>query len=139
MADFEETAAVLKEAKRLGLYGVDEVSAHPLACLSADYNGIGPASFPERLRKFVDDLTPDLKPAALVHDFRWSHSDGSLEGFDYSNTELEMNCLKIAQTFPWWHWKRYYLERIGRTYAALCREFGYIPYIKAFKEQKKEA
>lgn len=137
MAELEETAAVLMEAQSLGLYGVDEVSAHPLACLAADYNGIGPASFPDRLRRFVDRLTPDLKPAALIHDYRWSHSDGSLEGFYYSNTELEMNCLKIAYSFPWWHWKRYYLERAGRAYAAICRELGYIPYIKAFNKQKE--
>lgn len=136
MRDRIEVERLIAVAKRIGLHGVEDVEQHPIGCLCADYNGIGPEFFPERLRRAIDSLAEDLQPAAMIHDFRWSHADGSEDDFNFSNTELEVNFSLIAKSFPVYHPKRYYLAYVGKKFAYLCRAYGYIPYVLACKNNK---
>jgi len=128
---------LVSEAVELGLFGSDDVAFHPIECLSTDYNGIGPECFHEKLRNALDSLADELRPACLIHDFRWSHSDGSLDEFRASNTELEMNCRKIAKSHPWYSFRRYYLLLTGISFSRLCSQFGLLPYLSAFYKSKE--
>ncbi|MGN0846837.1 MAG: hypothetical protein ACI4RA_05575 [Kiritimatiellia bacterium] len=126
-----ECRELLARARALGLSGAGEAAAHPVECLARDCNGIGPEWLPAPARELLDRLAPDLRPAALVHDFRWSHSDGSRAAFDASNRELEDNCAIVARSFPWWNWRRYALRHLGVAFADVCSRHGLPAYLMA--------
>lgn len=106
--------------------------------LSEQYNGIGPEWFPAVLREIVDTVTSEFQAAALIHDVRWSNSDGSRSFFDESNEELGENCATLAKYFcSWYNPRRYILLRRAKTFKRLCSLFGWSAYTDAYKKGKK--
>ena len=134
----KDVKAILDEAVRLKLHGVEDLVKHPIECLGTDYNGIGPSCFPEKLREYLDSLAPAFQPAALIHDFRWSHSDGSEAAFEASNLELEMNCNIIAKQKPVWHPQRYLMLWSANTFVDIVKRFGWIAYQFAYTNQEEK-
>ena len=106
--------------------------------LAAVFNGIGPESFPQKLRDAIDNLASDLMPAAFIHDLRYAYGDGTTAHFSAANAELQSNGYKIADAlYGWWNPRRYLTRRRARTFAALCQAFGWKPYLDAIKANKK--
>lgn len=123
---------LLSACRRYNLAGLDFLETLSLRQLVLAYNGIGPESFHPILRKAVDHLAPDLRPIALIHDVRFTYGDGSRAWFDRANDELEANGLSLAnQKYRWYNPMRYITRARARTYAALCRNFGWDAYLKA--------
>ncbi len=109
------------EARKYGLLGVEVLDAMPIEQLVADYNGIGPASFPPTIRDAINALVPDLRCVALIHDVRWAHSDGSVEQFKASNDEFAANGARVAGKLHKWHpLRRVRLKGVARIFANLC-------------------
>ena len=131
-----KVSALLADCRRYNLAGLSFVLLLPLKDICAAYNGIGPEWFHPTLRKAVDHLASDLRPIALIHDVRFTYGDGSREWFDHANDELEANGLSLAnQKYRWYNPMRYITRVRVRTYAALCRNFGWNAYLKACGHQ----
>ena len=127
---------LLALCEEYALSGTDFLHTLSIEEMCAAYNGIGPESFHPTLRKAVDHLAPDLRPIALIHDVRFTYGDGSREWFDYANDELEANGLSLAnQKYRWYNPMRYITRVRVRTYAALCRNFGWEAYLRACNHQ----
>lgn len=124
-----EAAKLLQRCFELKLHGVDFIVQHNIQDLAKAYNGIGPEWMPKELRKAIDALSPELKPAAFIHDARFTFSDGSREQFNVANDELEANGILIAKArFKWWDIRRYTTKYKAKAYAELCRKFGWEAY-----------
>ena len=128
----EQNKTVIKligECRRYRLSGFEFLETLTLAEITYAYNGIGPEWLHPILRNAVDHLAADLRPAALIHDVRYTYGDGSREWFDRANDELEVNGISLAnQKFRWYNPMRYITRARARTYAALCRTFGWEAY-----------
>lgn len=123
---------LLAKCEAYALDGLDFLNSISIEQMCAAYNGIGPAWFPEPLRKAVDKLDPVLRPIALPHDCRFTYGDGSREWFDNANDELEANGLKIADAeYRWYNPWRYVTRFRAHAYANACRIFGWDAYVIA--------
>lgn len=135
----EEVKRLLEKAKHYGLIGVEVWKLYPLEQLAREYNGIGPAFFPQSIRSIIDALHPDLLCCAFGHDIDWSHSDGSRATFTASNNRLMENCFIVAEKkYAWWDLRRYIRRRQGKLFRNACQIFGYGAYQAAYREQQKK-
>ena len=100
--------AIVDKAVAIRLDGreiLDEIDGETI---EREYNGIGPAFFPAKLRAKVTKWLGLFEPAALIHDLRNFRSDGMRWAFNYANYEFFANCRKCAAAeYPWWNWHRY--------------------------------
>ncbi len=91
--------------------------------IDADYNGIGPDQMPDFIasylkkldvpaseiaalaalaRKAATDIFSEFQPAAVIHDYEFTHSDKTEAGFHAANDRLLANCKRIVnQKYPW--------------------------------------
>ena len=60
------------------------------------YNGTGPEWFPESLRHILDEIMVVALPAVVIHDWEFSHNDGSLAMFEKANARLYINVKRLA-------------------------------------------
>ena len=108
MADEKKIDELVKAAVFAELYGVEFLLSFDYATLCREYNGIGPAWAGAELRGLATRYLALFEPAALIHDMRFSASDGTRFGFNFANMEFLENCLKLADhRYPWYYWRRY--------------------------------
>ena len=136
--------ATLTDVKRLRalceeyeLEGREILEKFTNAELQSVYNGIGPESFPEWLRGFVNVLHPTLEPVAFIHDAEWALSDGTEESFSASNARFKRNGYKAAKAeFGWWRPRRYVVMNHARRFGNICQAFGWNAWMAPFKEKR---
>ena len=76
--------------------------------MAAEYNGIGPDSLPEEVRGKLTEWLALFEPAALIHDLRFSQSNGCRQAFISANEEFLENCKRLAKAeYGMFSWKRY--------------------------------
>ena len=139
MCDEATAVRMLNLCRYYRLEGADFAEGFTIEELAETFNGIGPESWHPKLREALDNLAADLLPAAFIHDLRFSHGDGSTADFNAANDELEMNGLKIAEAkYVWYNPMRYITRRRARTFANLCRIFGWQPYLDAVEKRKQK-
>ena len=68
MTSIETIIELYYEAQKFHLENTDILERYSFEDLAKIYNGIGPDSFPEWLRKVISSLHPSLAPVALIHD-----------------------------------------------------------------------
>ena len=106
--DKETIDSLVRRAVVAELDGCDFLSIFDYEELAREYNGIGPEGLPEKWRSKASDYLELFAPAALIHDMRYSRSDGMRTAFNFANYEFRDNCLKLANAaYPWYSWKRY--------------------------------
>lgn len=137
MATIYEAADLRALCKAYGLENAEILDKYTDAELASIYNGIGPESFPQWLRKALDAIHPSLAPVAFIHDVEWSESDGTRAGFDMSNARFMRNGCKVAtELYGWWRPRRYKVMWDAIKFARICQRFGWnawrAPYLDRF-------
>ena len=108
MSDEKKIDELVKAAVFAELDGVEFLQSLDYATLCREYNGIGPAWAGAELRGVATRYLALFEPAALIHDMRFSASDGTRFGFNFANLEFRENCFKLADAaYPWYSWRRY--------------------------------
>ena len=126
MSTIQEATRMLSFATAYGLDGVFKYIDYPIETLAARWNGIGPESMDEAMRKKLDKWLRLYKPACFIHDQDFAESDGTRGGFISANDRLERNCLIIADDhYEWYDPRRYLARRGGRLVADACRIAGW--------------
>ena len=139
MGDVIEVKALLDEALALGLSGAEHCARVPIETLAANYNGIGPEWMPKKFRDKLSAKLATFAPATLIHDQRFAESDGSTLGFNQANEELEANCLVIADAkHAWYSPLRYFARRVAVRIADVCRLFGWVAWMDAFRARSRQ-
>ena len=139
MSSLSKTIDLMIEVNRLELGGMDFVEGFGLETLAREYNGIGPAFFPDKLREQTTKFLSLFEPAALIHDLRNFRSDGSEEQFHAANDEFLANCRRcVEDKYAWWNLKRYR----GYAVAKLLYEFvdgpaGWRAWMDCYERNKK--
>ena len=126
MNRLKELKLLKEKAEELQLGNFEILRKYTLTELSAIYNGIGPDSFPEWLRKCISVLHPSLAVVALIHDVEWHESDKSKEKFAESNARFKQNGYKVAKAeFGWYNPRRYVVMNQARRFGNICQIFGW--------------
>lgn len=122
--------------RELELYGWQFVCGLSDEQFSTACNGCGPESWPEEKREKLTKWLATFLPAFDEHDCEFTYrNDGSREGFDAANRRLKKNCVLIADDkYAWWNPLRYLARRAGKIIAALCQEFGWSDWKKAYQQ-----
>ena len=108
MKSVEEIEALIARAREAGLNGLGILESFTLEEIQAAYNGIGPEWAGANARDWVTAHLDLFAPAALIHDLRYTRSDGSVNMFDFANWEFLTNCRRLADhAYPWYSWRRY--------------------------------
>jgi len=118
----------------VGLQGLDFLlDCSPEEC-RREYNGIGPEFLPEDVREAITRYLEKFEPAALIHDMRFSVSDGTAASFNYANMEFYANCKMLANFwYPWWNWRRYRARCLaGMMYDAVSGDAGWKAWRDAY-------
>ena len=121
------------------LYGWQFVCGLSDKQVSEACNGCGPDSWPEEKRRKLTKWFATFSLAFDIHDCRFAFdNDGTREKFDYANRELGKNCLLLAdEKYAWWNPLRYLARRAGKLIAALCQEFGWSDWKKAYNKNQQ--
>ena len=132
----EEIMELIKIAFAGELAGSDILSSFDEAELAREYNGIGPEWMPTKWRAKASDYLEIFAPAALIHDLRYSRSDGTRYAFNDANMEFRDNCLKLANAaYPWYSWKRYRARAVARIlFDFVAGPGGHLAWMSAFKK-----
>ncbi len=70
--------------------------------IEANYNGCGAEWMPSKLRDKLDDITEIYKLCIIIHDWDFSHSDGTKASFEIANKRFKNNMKKVRDYyFPW--------------------------------------
>ena len=139
MTDIKTVTRLYNLAVHYGLHGSGWLGTFTMQTLARDFNGIGPEWFPEKVRRVIDRLHADLLPVALVHDVRWSHSDGGYDYFAASNDEFKRNGYRVARAkYPWYRPARYLRMNEARVFGNLCQAFGWSAYRAAYEKKGKQ-
>ena len=97
------------------LDGLDFIGGFSFAELEQGYNGIGPEFLLAAVRDWITKHLEIFEPAALIHDMRFTVSDGTRASFLAANDEFRRNCLKLADhAHPWYSWKRYRARAVAQ-------------------------
>lgn len=135
--DSIELEQLRNEALERGLLNAERLADFTLPDLSQICNGIGPDFFADELRKFIDDLHPTLRPAAMVHDLDFYLGKGTWEDFTAANDRLAVNGIICAnERYKFYDPRRYLVQRSARRFAALCQMFGWKAYLAAIEQRK---
>jgi hypothetical protein len=85
METVEKIAALIGKAQEAGLNGLDLVESFPIEEIQAAYNGIGPEWAGASARDWVTAHLDLFAPAALIHDLRYTRSDGSVNEQEFAD------------------------------------------------------
>lgn len=98
-------------------------------------NGVGAESMPEAVRKVLTRAYKCAEASAIVHDYRYTQSDGTPERQQAADDEFLQNGLQEARfRHSWYSWRRWWAERkILIAYRAL-QEFGECAWCIAFRD-----
>ena len=136
MCDEKKIDELLKTAVLNELEGVEFVQSFDYATLCREYNGIGPEWAGAKVRDKVTKYLAVFEPAALIHDMRYAHADGTMLAWQMANREFFTNCTILADaTYPWYSWRRYIARAAAHAlYDAISTVGGLAAYAKARKE-----
>jgi len=103
-------------------------------------NGIGAYWMPEKIRKAINALCPDLQPVADNHDIGFAIGEETKEAFTAINKAFRTNGFKIAKHLhPWYSWKRYRTMRQAIAFSRLCQtEIGWKTYVNGVRKYKEQ-
>ena len=109
----------------------------PREQLARDYNGIGADWMPAEVRAKITEWLSLFEPAALIHDLRYTRSNGTRPAFDAANEEFRDNCRALADyAYPWYSWRRYRARAIASAlYACVASEGGWRAWTDAAKKR----
>ena len=120
---------LLMQANILNLYGAEEIIDIPLAELVRVYNGCGPEWLPSAAREKLTEYFAIFEPAFIIHDWRFSRSDGTRCRFNFANFELEQNLRRIAKAkYGFFNWRRYRALAAAKIIAEACSRYGWSAY-----------
>lgn len=120
----EEIEELMRRAVDGGLEGLEIFERFTIAEIAQIYNGIGPDSFPDWLRRIVTASAPVLEPAALIHDLEYEIGGDEIN-FELANNRFEHNCCKLIRAaYGWWNPIRYLCLNRSRRWAEWCQIFG---------------
>lgn len=136
----QEIDELMCKAVEAGLDGLDFMAEFDYATIAREYNGIGPSFLGEKAREKLSKYLALFAPAAVVHDMRYSRSDGTRSSFNFANIEFWGNCRALAaNAYGWLNWRRY------RAYAAADVLFeavsmggGWVAWREAYRKNGKE-
>lgn len=134
----EKVKSLIEKAENIGLKGVLMLEAWGVDEICLEYNGIGPAFLPSKLREKVTKLLGIFEPAAMIHDLRFGRSDGSRLKFDQANDEFFLNCRECAKAaYGWWNWRRYRAYAVaGLMHEFNCGNPGWKAWMDAYENNK---
>ena len=121
-------------ALKAELDGIEFLASFTYEEMALEYNGIGPSRMSEKDRKRLTKWLKLFEPACLIHDMRFTVSDGTRKSFNYANMELLENCLKLSDMrYSWYNWKRYRARFAARVmYAAVCTPSGWDAWTRCY-------
>ncbi len=120
------------------LENVEIVKKQHNAQLQRICNGIGPACFPDWLRKGISKIHPTLLPVAFIHDAEWHENSGFIGDFVASNRRFKRNGYKMAKfRYHWFDPRRYIVMRQASRLARICMLFGYPAWTSATRKKAK--
>ena len=126
---------LLMQAIILNLYGAKEIIDIPLAELARVYNGCGPEWLPSAAREKLTEYFAIFEPAFMIHDWRFSRSDGTRCRFNFANFELEQNRRRIAKAkYGFFNWRRYRALAAAELIAEACSRYGWSAYCDGMVE-----
>lgn len=129
---------LLMQANILHLYGAEEIIDIPLAELARVYNGCGPEWLPSAAREKLTEYFAIFEPAFMIHDWRFSCSDGTRCRFNFANFELEQNLRRIAKAkYGFFNWRRYRALAAAKIIAEACSRYGWSAYCAGRVEEVK--
>ena len=133
----KEVAELLAIAQEAGLEGADWAARKPLAEIVAAYNGIGADWMRAEVRAKITEWLALFEPAALIHDLRYTESDGYRYGFNRANDEFYRNCrLLAANRYAWYNWRRYRANAVAAIlYECVRSEGGWRAWQDAAKKR----
>jgi len=123
-----QIADLMVTANAADLDGLDFARTFAVDEIAANFNGIGPEWLKPEIREKLTDWLSLFTPAALIHDLRYTKSDGKRYGFNLANIEFHNNCLKLARwAYPWYRILRRWLAENAALalYKAVCSEGGW--------------
>ena len=121
----KEIATLLAIAQETGLEGADWAARKPLAEIVAAYNGIGADWMPAEVRAKITEWLELFAPAALIHDLRYTESDGYRYGFNRANDEFLRNCRRLAaHRYAWYNLRRYSANAVAAILYECVRSEG---------------
>ena len=109
----------------------------PREQLARDYNGIGADWMPAEVRAKITEWLSLFEPAALIHDLRYTESDGYRYGFNRANDEFLRNCRRLAaHRYAWYNWRRYRANAVAAIlYECVRSEGGWRAWQDAAKKR----
>ena len=126
MYTLEEIKALQQKCETLELEGVEVLKRFNHSELQVHCNGIGPANFPDGVRKIFSAMHPSLEPAAFIHDAEWSGTECSREHFSAANERFRRNGITCAKAaYKWYNPLRYLVMNQARRFANYCDCFGF--------------
>lgn len=139
MASLEEVINLIVEAEALKLLGREVLRRFDEAKLRTIFNGIGPESFPQFLRGFLDFLHPSLAVVAFIHDVEWYLSDGTYASFTESNKRFRRNGFIVARKkYAWYRPRRYIVMWHAWKFARICQRFGWSAWMAGYTSRLEE-
>lgn len=129
------------QARRLGLKAPDAFWTYgDIETLNRLWNGYGPDRWPECVRDVMTWIYRNFEASALIHDFGYTFSDGSTDGWQveddrfYENLEIQRDTL-----YPWskpWLYPLRAWATIKIRAAKLALDMGgYTAYLDAFRRR----
>lgn len=117
---------LIDDAERIRLDGTTFVKSFPIEDVARCGNGIGPEWLPKKCRRLLDWWYSDFRPAALIHDCRYTFDpDRSEKSRLSANEEFRTNCLKISSwEYAWWNPIRYIARARAKELYSMCDLFG---------------
>lgn len=129
----EHTAELVRKALDLDLAGADWVAQNfEVEEAARLYNGIGAEFLGEKLREKTTRLLALFEPAALIHDLRYSRSDGTRAAFDAANAEFYENAKRLAcAEYGLLDPRRYLALKLAEgLYLAVSSKFGWFAWLE---------
>lgn len=102
-------------------------------------NGLGPARWPEAVRKVIDFLNPLFILPSIIHDLQFTYrNDGSEHKFLCYNGMFERNCKRMAKyEYAWWRPMRYVTMHRAGEFGIILNKCGWPAWQQAFDEAQK--
>ena len=139
MGEINEVKELLERALETGMSGAEHCAKLPIEALAENYNGVGPAWASDWVRSILTKCHRTFLSAVLIHDMRYTESDGTTHGFNFANDELETNCLIAADAAyciinPLRYVARYRAVKI----AGACRILGWPAWMDGCKKRMEK-
>jgi len=137
MKDENEIDELLKIAVEADLEGLDFVSQFTYDQIAASYNGIGPSFLSAEKRRKLSRYLALFAPAAVIHDMRYTLSDGTRRAFNYANFEFRENCIALAEkAYGLLNWRRYRAYVVAEAlFAGVSSQGGWVAWCEAFRDR----